>query len=216
MIVVTPETKTSLLLNKNYQPFAVCTARAAFRHLITERVRGIDAAGNVVSWSGTEYDEHGQSSLRWFNNQINIYETQPCLRSGPDPITGEARKWAIPTILVCTHHFGYHKKPGASVSTRTLYKVYKGTCQYCYEKIPYSQATKDHAIPKSKGGTNDDFNLVLACRECNNRKDSIYPFYDINGKEVKPKKLQSFAFVPDVNNIREEWKPYLIQGGTYI
>jgi 5-methylcytosine-specific restriction endonuclease McrA len=94
--------------------------------------------------------------------------------------------------------------------------VYKGTCQYCYEKIPYSQATKDHAIPKSKGGTNDDFNLVLACRECNNRKDSIYPFYDVNGKEVKPKKLQSFAFVPDVNNVREEWKPYLIESRTYV
>ncbi len=31
-------------------------------------------------------------------------------------------------------------------------------------------ATIDHVIPSSKGGSNDETNLVLACSDCNNEK----------------------------------------------
>ena len=47
MKVVQPESKTSLLLNKNYQAFAFCTARAAIRHFMTGRVLGLDAENNT-------------------------------------------------------------------------------------------------------------------------------------------------------------------------
>lgn len=30
--------------------------------------------------------------------------------------------------------------------------------------------TVDHVIPKSKGGTDDEWNLIAACRTCNGRK----------------------------------------------
>lgn len=52
-------------------------------------------------------------------------------------------------------------------------------CQYCkiqvrrnwMERNYYAHdATVDHVIPKSKGGTNDRSNLVVACRRCNNAK----------------------------------------------
>jgi hypothetical protein len=64
--------------------------------------------------------------------------------------------------------------------------------------------------PKSKGGTNDGFNLVLACRDCNAAKDNIFPYFDINGKEVVPKnRVQIGVQIPEDMGIREEWKPYL-------
>jgi 5-methylcytosine-specific restriction endonuclease McrA len=211
MTTVTPQTKTSLLVNRNYQAFAFCTARAAIKHLITGRVKGIDADGNTVSWTGTDVDLGEESTLRWFNNQVSLYPDQPCLRSAPDHVTGKERKWAIPTILVCTYHFGYRKKSGENVSLKVLYKAYKGICQYCLEKIPYSYATKDHAFPKSKGGTNHDFNLVLACRNCNSKKDNLYPFYNVEGKEVKPVNINYVSFVPEDLIVREEWKPFLYQ-----
>ena len=56
MKVVSPETKTSLLVNKNYQAFAFCTARAAIRHLMANRVKGLDADGNAVSWTGVDLE----------------------------------------------------------------------------------------------------------------------------------------------------------------
>lgn len=40
------------------------------------------------------------------------------------------------------------------------------TCHWCGEDAD----TADHLVPRSKGGTNDDDNLVAACRACNSRR----------------------------------------------
>jgi hypothetical protein len=210
MIVVTPETRTSLLVNRNYQAFAFCTARAAIRHLMTGRVKGIDSVGNTVSWSGADLELKGHSVLRWYNNEVSMYDDQPCLRSAPDSFTGIEKQWAIPTILVCTHSFGLHRRTSVNQSLRWIYNAHKGICQYCLTKIPYSKATKDHIYPKSKGGSNHDFNIVLACRDCNGAKDSNYPFYNVNGEEVKPLKANHYSMLArSVDVIRPEWKPFL-------
>lgn len=212
MKVVQPETKTTLLINKNYQAFAFCNARAALRHLITNRASGIDASGNLVSWSGTDHDKNGavRATLSWYGNRVELFDDQPCLRSAPNPVTGEETAWAIPTILRCTHHFGLNIRKNSNTSLKTLYNINKGICQYCLEKIPYSSATKDHSFPKSKGGTNDDFNLVLACRDCNNAKDDIFPYFNVKGEEVRPKKISPQAvLVQNLPPLREEWRPYL-------
>jgi 5-methylcytosine-specific restriction endonuclease McrA len=41
-----------------------------------------------------------------------------------------------------------------------------GVCSYCGGVAD----TTDHVIPRSRGGTDDDSNLVAACRPCNSRK----------------------------------------------
>lgn len=68
-----------------------------------------------------------------------------------------------------TVNFSRSKK--ARVSVKSL-----GRCWYCgcglidtptYHPL---QLTLDHLIPRSVGGTNEDENLVFACRRCNCRK----------------------------------------------
>lgn len=213
MIPVDPHQRTTLVLNKNYQSQGrFFTARAAIRHMMNGRVKGIDAVGNCVSWSGDEVNEvEGySSSLNWANLNIELYPDNPCLRSAPNAITGAETQWPVPTIVVCTHHFGYHARAGQNVSLKTIYNIYKGTCQYCLEKISFSEATKDHVYPKSLGGTNDQFNLVLACRPCNAAKDNSYPYHNVDGKEVKPRSFSHYLnTLPEGMHIREEWKPFL-------
>lgn len=47
------------------------------------------------------------------------------------------------------------------------------TCVYCNSKASHSvELTLDHVIPKSKGGTNNQDNLVTSCRSCNQLKGS--------------------------------------------
>lgn len=54
-------------------------------------------------------------------------------------------------------------------------------CVYCgvgvhlpvYKAEP--KATLDHLIPRSKGGSNEISNLVVACRECNGKKSDKMP-----------------------------------------
>ena len=58
---------------------------------------------------------------------------------------------------------------------------YEYECFYCgflYDKdkiIQFKWKTKDHVIPKSKGGKNNKENIVLCCYNCNLQKGSLMP-----------------------------------------
>ena len=47
------------------------------------------------------------------------------------------------------------------------------TCQYCGDKSGPFEA--DHVMPKSRGGTDEEKNLVCACRSCNRSKGGRTP-----------------------------------------
>ncbi len=54
--------------------------------------------------------------------------------------------------------------------------VVKGKrCFYCNRRVPLTEATKDHVLPLKLGGKGDKYNLVLACRPCNERKGADVP-----------------------------------------
>ena len=71
---------------------------------------------------------------------------------------------------------------------RQLYNQQEGKCFYCGSQlggfepgVKGKKATIDHVYPKSKGGSDDISNKVLACQECNQRKG------DTIGWQYKPK-----------------------------
>jgi len=45
-----------------------------------------------------------------------------------------------------------------------------GHCFYCGIKLDRKAMTRDHVVPRSKGGGSELGNLVIACDPCNNRK----------------------------------------------
>lgn len=64
---------------------------------------------------------------------------------------------------------------------KVLLKTFGGKCWWCkcdviagiqnsdFQHQP-NQATRDHIVPRSRGGTNALANLVLACRACNEER----------------------------------------------
>lgn len=63
------------------------------------------------------------------------------------------------------------------MSYRKTYKLNNGAnsggwyaCTYCDKKVRFSSAHVDHIWPKSKGGSNDSWNLVVSCAPCNQSK----------------------------------------------
>lgn len=48
-------------------------------------------------------------------------------------------------------------------------------CLYCGRRLPMSQLTYDHVVPRSHGGATEWANIVTACRPCNERKGSRTP-----------------------------------------
>jgi len=49
------------------------------------------------------------------------------------------------------------------------------TCQYCGKELNAREATLDHVLPRSQGGTTTWENIVCACGTCNRRKGGRTP-----------------------------------------
>ena len=63
------------------------------------------------------------------------------------------------------------------MKTKRWEKLYGHTvsfvCPYCLKVFPLAQGTRDHIIPKSRGGSNDPSNITLSCAECNQEKGAL-------------------------------------------
>lgn len=60
-------------------------------------------------------------------------------------------------------------------SKKLVWKRDQGQCFYCGKSLSWDEKTIDHVIPKSKGGPHRVWNLVLACRTCNQVKADSDP-----------------------------------------
>lgn len=187
MNAVTANTKTTLLLNNAWQPITVVTARAAFQHLHKKRISALDKNSSVFH------------SLDSWNSLAEYLDDQPCLRSAH-------AQWPIPTVIIVTSKF-FRKPKKTKLTLFDLAKLCEYTCQYCFEKHPLKNLTLDHVHPKSKGGSNDHHNLVLACRGCNLKKGDLIPWHDKNGEIPKPPPIP--ALMLNAEKIRPEWNYFL-------
>jgi len=51
----------------------------------------------------------------------------------------------------------------------------RGICYYCKKKFTKDQLTMDHIVPLIRGGKTKKGNVVVACKECNNKKKYLLP-----------------------------------------
>ena len=58
-------------------------------------------------------------------------------------------------------------KKKVSASLEKLWRRYHGLCWLCGLAVPLAEATRDHKVPKSRGGSNRIDNIALAHRACN-------------------------------------------------
>jgi 5-methylcytosine-specific restriction endonuclease McrA len=187
MNVVNSDCKTTLLLNGAWQPLATITAKDAFLHLLKDNVTALDKNSNLFH------------SLESWNRFAEFYEDQPVLRSSK-------AVWPIPTLLVVTSKY-FAKPKRKKLSLYEMAKIHGYTCQYCFGKKNINDLTIDHIQPRSKGGTDDHSNRVLACRSCNCKKGSFTPWYDINGNVPQAPPIPSFIY--NINKVRKEWESFL-------
>lgn len=92
-------------------------------------------------------------------------------------------------------------------SKAMVYKRDENKCQYCGST---RHLTIDHVIPKSKGGSEDWTNLVVACSSCNTKKgDKLLSQTDM--KLTKQPKAPYNTMHIKLNQCGvEEWEEYII------
>jgi len=79
-------------------------------------------------------------------------------------------------IAIKGHGFNPYKHATVILTNRTLFGRDRNTCAYCgSHSANYTQLSRDHIIPTSKGGENVWMNVVTACRSCNSHKSDSTP-----------------------------------------
>ncbi len=105
------------------------------------------------------------------------------------------------------------KRKGIKFSRENVYTRDKGLCGYCGLKVTRADATFDHVLPRSQGGTARWDNIVIACFPCNQKKGGRTPEQAQMRLRVKPQKP---THLPEVlrltfpqSQVPEKWKTYL-------
>lgn len=51
----------------------------------------------------------------------------------------------------------------------------KGECHYCHQHFSAEALTMDHIIPVARGGKSTRGNVVVCCKDCNQKKKFLTP-----------------------------------------
>ncbi len=87
-------------------------------------------------------------------------------------------------------------KRGVRFSRINVYARDNFTCMYCGQRLPSSQLTFDHVLPRCRGGRTRWDNIVSACHACNRRKGSKTPEQAGMIPLRRPHRPQSLPMLP--------------------
>lgn len=87
---------------------------------------------------------------------------------------GERSYLETPSIIaVKGRGFDLRKHATVALSNRTLFGRDRNICAYCGEHfVNFYRLSRDHILPRSRGGSNTWMNVVTSCRSCNAKKSN--------------------------------------------
>ena len=143
----------SLVLNKNWLPIRVTSVADALCKMFEGSAKAVDADYGV-------YDFDSWAELR-------AKEDEPVVHTATLAIK-------VPEIIVLSKYGQAHGRK-LVFSRANIYRRDDWRCCYCGKKPGIRELTIDHVVPRSKGGKSEWTNCVLACTDCNRKKDDSSP-----------------------------------------
>jgi 5-methylcytosine-specific restriction endonuclease McrA len=180
-----------LVLNKNFEPVHLTTARRAFVLLYGGAAMALDE-------SGEPYD-------------FDLWRVLPVRDSddGVPTVTGSVR---VPRVL---HLHRYDRTPRLQVrlTRRNLMVRDAHQCQYCGRRPALRELNIDHVVPRSRGGTDSWENLVTSCKTCNLRKGWRTPDeanMRLARRPFRPRWTMTAQILLGTGSRYREWEPFLV------
>lgn len=179
-----------LVLNKNFEPVHLTTARRAFVLLYGGAALALDESGETYDFE------------LW--RELPVREDDDVVPT----VTGAVR---IPRVL---HLHRYDRTPRLQVrlTRRNLMVRDAHQCQYCGRKPPLRELNIDHVVPRSRGGLDSWENLVTSCKPCNLRKGWKTPEeanMRLARRPFRPKWTMTAQILLHTGSRYREWEPFL-------
>ncbi|MBN8526645.1 MAG: HNH endonuclease [Planctomycetes bacterium] len=99
------------------------------------------------------------------------------LEAYPETVRSQYLTLPLPAVVVMRYLVRTRRRRAIfDAASRTVVFTRDGfTCQYCGVRVSMATGTRDHVMPRSRGGPDLLSNVVTACRACNTRKGDRTP-----------------------------------------
>jgi 5-methylcytosine-specific restriction endonuclease McrA len=106
------------------------------------------------------------------------------------------------------------KRPKTPVkfSRQNIYIRDNYKCQYCGSKLPPTELTWDHILPRARGGKTEWGNIVTCCIDCNRRKGGRIPSevsMKLIRKPGRPEWLPILKITLSFKHMPQSWRDYI-------
>jgi len=130
----------------------------------------LDISGQPVRWMTWQ----DATTMVW-NKKVIWSLGEPIKLRGGMNRHGDQNIFELPPIIACNDKSLIRKKGPPLLTNRSLFRRDHNMCMYCgHEYQPY-KLTRDHIMPRSRGGKDTWNNVVASCKGCNNYKDNKTP-----------------------------------------
>jgi hypothetical protein len=149
----------------------------AHTYPLSQQILRTDVSGMPLEWV-----DYREAARLYHTEQVAYTCGTPLYRlyGGTCARTGLRTIVDVNSIIATLGHTG---NPGnlrgagytPPLNNQTLFRRDAYLCLYCGARFPYSQLSRDHVTPFSRGGHDTWSNVISACRRCNNAKASRTP-----------------------------------------
>ena len=167
-----------LVLNRNYAAMRVVSARRAFVLLFKQ-------IAEIISVEDSQYVTYDFVTWRQVSEHRSRYQ-----REHHDWVRCVQFELAVPRIIRLLSCDRLPRTP-VKFNRRNIFARDRNRCQYCGHRMPTSELSLDHIVPRSRGGETSWTNIVCCCVRCNVRKGGRTPDeagMTLVAEPVKPKR----------------------------
>lgn len=131
-------------------------------------VLALDISGTPRQWIS-----HDDAISYWATDSVawSMGEVIAKYRGGVQNDGTESYLESPSIIAIKGRGFNPYKHAQVALSNKTLFGRDRNVCAYCGGHFAnYHMLSRDHIMPRSRGGENTWMNVVTACKECNAKK----------------------------------------------
>lgn len=119
---------------------------------------------------------HPETAARLYCQDKVLFElgTDSCVLHGGWNVLGVQSELRLASIIACDGKIT-DTSGKIALCNRYLFRRDNYLCLYCGQQFSPAQLTRDHIIPRSRGGKDDWTNVATACARCNHAKGAKTP-----------------------------------------
>lgn len=131
------------------------------------RILRVNAGGQPVEWLSW------QGAVCLYARDLVLWTLGDAvlqIRGGFSRVLQRRSELTVHSIIACDGRIVPRAHGAPPLTNRALFARDQNLCLYCGRPFPDGELTRDHLVPRSRGGPDQWDNVVAACRRCNHHK----------------------------------------------